>query len=593
MSTPSYFDRHPQSSSTLPSRPGPSPHTPGRTASNLPLTPSTPNLASPSLSYRHPGTAADDDPVILSFSTRFLCAGFGGETAPRCCIPFNAGLRRRVGDYGAYIPEDCDGSSEQPRKRKRRKEKVDDAAWGAEVEGWSMDLHRGSNTPEAGAGAGGGGGAGVSVGLTGDLVERAVREAYTRSLLLDTKTRRVVLVLPEVLPRELLQRVLRVLFEVFVVPAVTVLGRGVASCVAAGMRSGLVCHVGWRESVVSAVYEYRVVREGRSERGYRGVVQRMGKMVEWTDAWARTGRGEVGGWMAVEDVAMTVEEAEEVARRTGWCRGYRRGEEELDDADLQMVEIPSVASSSESLKLPFGAFADVVEDAFFIPSPSHEHHNDKPDDHELPLQQLLFKCLLALPPDVRAVCMSRVMFTGSGSNIPGFKQRVLNEVSALIQQRGFDPVEGKAADERRRREREQVAKRREAARKALPSVAEDGKPSASEAPQVVDEIDLKLMRQAEKFVKPLVAGVVRGIETLGAWAGASLFGGLRVKGVVAVERDAFLQYGLAGANKRDSGPAAGVAGMGAARKSYAGADVTGKAGGIDGERSGWTLGAWA
>lgn len=101
------------------------------------------------------------------------------------------------------------------------------------------------------------------------------------------------------------------------------------------------------------------------------------------------------------------------------------------------------------------------------------------------------------------------------------------------------------------------------------------------------------MKQAEKFAKPTVTGMVRGIETLGAWAGASLFGGLRVKGVVVVERDAFLQNGMAGANKRDSGPAGGVAGMGAGRKSYAGTDVTGRAGGIEGERSGWTLGAWA
>ncbi|MDI1487574.1 MAG: hypothetical protein OHK93_006844 [Ramalina farinacea] len=472
MSTPSYFDRHPQSTSTLPTRPGPSPHTPGRTSSAFPpLTPSTSNLASPALSYRHPGTASDtDDPVIFSLSTRFLCAGFGGETASRCRIAFDTALRRRVGDYSAYIPDE----GLKKTRKKRKKGKVDAPAWGVEVEGWSMDLH--SSRSKVGQAANGerGGRAGISVGLTGDLVERAVREAYTRSLLLDSKTRKAVLVLPEVLPRELVAKVLRVLFE------------------------------------------------------------------------------------------------------------------------GQMVEIPSFASSNtESIKVPFGALADVVEDTFFTPSPSHQHQNDKPDDQEPPLPQLLFKCLLALPPDVRAVCMSGIMFTGSGSNIPGFKQRVVDEVSALVQQRGFDPVEGKAADERRRRERETAAKRREAARKSLPPVAEDGKPSASEAPQVIDEIDVKLMKQAEKFAKPTVTGMVRGIETLGAWAGASLFGGLRVKGVVVVERDAFLQNGMAGANKRDSGPAGGVAGMGAGRKSYAGTDVTGRAGGIEGERSGWTLGAWA
>ena len=495
-----------------------------------------------------------------------------------------------MGDYGAYIPEEG-----LRRKRQRKKWKVDHPAWGVKVEGWSMDLHSHFRSKADQASSGREGRAGISAGLTSSLLDRAIREAYTRSLLLDSKARRVVLVLPEVLPRELVAKVLRVLFEGFAVPGVTVLGRGVASCVGAGVRSGMICQIGWRECVVSAVYEYRVVREGRSERGYRGVVQGMGKMVQWAEMGEGRGKREGGGgWRDVEDVGMTVEEAEEVARRMGWCRRRRRGEEELDDTDVQMVEIPSFASSNtESIRVPFGAFADVVEDAFFIPSPPHQHDNDKPDDHELPLPQLLFKCLLALPPDVRAVCMSRIMFTGSGSNIPGFKQRVLDEVSALVERRGFDPVEGKAADERRRRERENAAKRRDAANKSLPPLAEDGKPSASEAPQVIDEIDVKLMKQAEKFAKPHVTGVVRGIETLGAWAGASLFGALRVKGSVAVEREAFLQYGLTGANKRDSGAADGVAGMGAGRKSYVGTDVTTRAGGIDGERSGWTLGAWA
>lgn len=304
-----------------------------------------------------------------------------------------------MGDYSAYIPDE----GLKKTRKKRKKGKVDAPAWGVEVEGWSMDLH--SSRSKVGQAANGerGGRAGISVGLTGDLVERAVREAYTRSLLLDSKTRKAVLVLPEVLPRELVAKVLRVLFEGFAVPGVTVLGSGVASCVGAGVRSGVVCHVGWRECVVSAVYEYRVVREGRSERGYRGVVRGMGKVVEWAGRRGEEG----GGWRGVEDVGMTVEEAEEVARRMSWCRRRRwEGEDEVTDMDRQMVEIPSFASSNtESIKVPFGALADVVEDTFFTPSPSHQHQNDKPDDQEPPSHNSSSNASsLSLPTFARYAC---------------------------------------------------------------------------------------------------------------------------------------------------------------------------------------------
>lgn len=42
----------------------------------------------------------------------------------------------------------------------------------------------------------------------------------------------------------------------------------------------------------------------------------------------------------------------------------------------------------------------------------------------------------------------------------------------------------------------------------------------------------------------VVKGVVRGVQTLGPWAGASLVAGLRVKGVHEVEREDFPKHGL-------------------------------------------------
>jgi hypothetical protein len=47
---------------------------------------------------------------------------------------------------------------------------------------------------------------------------------------------------------------------------------------------------------------------------------------------------------------------------------------------------------------------------------------------------------------------------------------------------------------------------------------------------------ITISKGKEKVVK----GVVRGVETLGAWSGASLVTSLRVKGKAEVEREPFL-----------------------------------------------------
>ena len=101
---------------------------------------------------------------------------------------------------------------------------------------------------------------------------------------------------------------------------------------------------------------------------------------------------------------------------------------------------------------------------------------------------------------------------------------------------------------------------------------------ASLAPQIPDPIEEKIRREQDKGRKSTVSGVIRGVETLGAWAGASLLVNLRIKGVVEIERDAFLQFGLAGARKDAEASAAPQKAV--PRPSMGG-------------QTGWTLGPWA
>lgn len=492
-----------------------------------------------------------------------------------------------MGDWRQYLP----GYEEE--KGKRRERGWREGLWGREEELWGMDLRS------------------VDLGLVGDKVERAVREAFTKYLLLDAKSRKCVLVLPSLIPRELLGKVVGRLFERFAVPSVQLCSSPVLCAAAAGVRCAIVVDVGWRESVVTGVAEFREVGEMRTTRGMRRVQVEMAWLLQ---RWDRGGMGDVqeeeGGEGA--KIFVGLDQVEEVTMRMAWCRSQAAvaraasvsedlsswsrphlvsiaedeppEEETATDEDNPLISLPSPSSPRESIQIPFSQLAEPVETALLAKSTQKYDL----DDHEQPLHILIYKSLVSLPPDLRALCMSRIIITGGGSNIPGLKPRLVDEVVTLAEERGWDPVLGKAADERRRRLK-QISNNRQA-QPANPGVAEKKLTTTTEdqplkntlpahlAPQVHDPIEEKLLRDQNRGSKPSISGVVRGIETLGAWAGASLLCSLRIKGVVEIERDAFLQYGLAGA-RRDAEASA------APQNRFPRAGV--------GEKTGWTLGAWA
>lgn len=474
-------------------------------------------------------------------------------------------------------------------ERMRKRRSVHD--WGNDHELWSMDVR------------------GVDMGLVGDKIERAVREAVTKHLLIDMKWKRLVVVLPSLLPHPLLNTVLGTLFTTFQNPAVTLLSPPVLSTVVAGLRSGLVVDIGWKETVVTGVYEYREVHEKRTTRAMRMATLEMARLLESHDVERVKDTGKPADAIDEEIndgiVAVDLEQAEEVTTRMAWCRSRSKpvpasptfeylpviAEDEhqgristIEDEENTPISVPSPSSPRLSIQLPFSAFASPAETALL--GNSLQRHQF--DDHDQPLQKLVYSTLLSLPPDVRAVCMSRIIFTGGGSKIPGLKARLLDEVAALVEARGWDPVEGKAADERKRRlglkevsGNRQARQVKEVQTKTIDTTtdkkaSEENTPTpASLAPQLPDPIEEKIRREQDKGTKPTVSGVIRGVETLGAWAGASLLVNLRIKGVVEIERDAFLQHGLAGARKDAEASAAPQKRPSA------------------GWQTGWTLGPWA
>jgi actin-related protein len=296
-------------------------------------------------------------------------------------------------------------------------------------------------------------------------------------------------------------------------PTITLLTTPVLSCLSAGLRSALVVEIGWEETVVTAVGEHKIVAERRTVKGGKLLAREMASLLQTA----------VGGENI--DLAFT----EDVIRRTAWCKP--RITHDAHEPEDTIIHIPAPTDASPNLPIPFSQLAQPVEKAFFQPST---------DDHDLPLPELMFNTLLALPVDLRALCMSRLVLTGPHSNIPGLKPRLLAELSQFIEKRDWDVVEsyGKAAKPLPQRLLERVAN-------APPVTSTDanGGIPISERPHddLADRLSQQVLHSTTKDREKVVKGVVRGVETLGAWSGASLMASLRVKGKGEVEREEFLR----------------------------------------------------
>ncbi|KAF2119483.1 actin-related protein-like protein RO7 [Lophiotrema nucula] len=539
-----------------------------------PESPRTPLLRSTSSLFGSPGGSfrTEDEYVVLELGSRFVRGGFPGESAPRCTLPFGPDEQRRVGDYRQWDPE----HGQTRRKRKRGQD------WGQEYELYRMDLTD------------------LDLGLVEDRFERTMREAYSKYFLLDQKPRRILLALPPRMPHALMSTMLEVLFSSFQAPSITLLSSPVLSTVGAGLRSALVVDIGWAETTVTGVCEYREVQEGRTIRAGKMLSEEMARLLNT----ALEDELDVGA----PKPEVSFEEADEVITRVGWCKSKPKSNrntlyfpartspilEEFEDAvesPEPSITIPFPKNDPPiDLVIPFAQLAKPAETALFAPDTALNEF----DDNELPLHHLIYRVLLALPMDVRRFCMSRIVITGGVSNMPGLKARILAELDALVQQRGWDPVRsyGSASARheallRQKRESEEL-RREEAGDKVSESLDSDNSPaplSAGLQETEIDQIDIKLSHLAIRNGPPptcSVGGTIRGVDSLGAWAGASLVAQLRIKGIVEIEREKFLQYGLQGASREKEisvVPQRQSMGPGVGRGA--------------GERASWTLGVWA
>jgi hypothetical protein len=417
-----------------------------------------------------------------------------------------------MGDYRTYLPD-----------YRRRRENVE--ARSKDYELWRNDVRD------------------LDLDLLEDKLERAVREAYNKHLLVDAGVARLVLVLPSVVPHPVLSTMLMLLFERWKFSTITLLPAPTMSIVAAGLRSGIVVDIGWEETIVTTVFEYREIQVRRTERGMKALIAKIGSLLEKI-------RQEQDPSFR-DTLVLDFDFVEEFVIRAGACHALLPASSGLLDAMATMIlengggqqpassDVGTLAldwpthTSSKSVSISLASLHRTCLDTFVTPQP--EEH---PDDHEHSISQILYMSLLSLNPDVRSSCISRIMFTGSGSDIAGLSEELLKTVGQMSQEHGWNAVRGKHV-----KPRQGLAELTQG--RTAPADARHDFTEAAEG----DRTDMKVLKAKAKGAVPPIPTTLRQVDTLGAWAGASLMGALKAKPYVEIERDRFLHSGLAGANK--------------------------------------------
>ncbi|KAF5024984.1 hypothetical protein F66182_2935 [Fusarium sp. NRRL 66182] len=492
-----------------------------------PSTPHTPNRSTIASSYGSPSTIrADDEVIVIELGSRHTRVGYAGDSSPKATLQCSPEDQRRAGDFRGW---------QQPTRRA-----VLD--WSKEHEFWRYDLRD------------------IELGLYQDKLERVLHDAFSKYLLIDSRPRRIGLVLDSGVPIPLLTAALDTMFNRFQSPTVSLMSTPTMSAISAGVRCALVVDMGWTETVVTSIYEYKEVKITRTVRGGRALLDAFYTTIEALTPADHD---------ATKQKAVGFKECEDIMCRLMWCkpsefRSPPRQTAQLETVDEQeeieaesaqagiptgVAQVPiNTGSRSLTVELPFAKVADVCDDVFFDPSADRATF----DDNELPLPLLIYLHLLQLPMDVRATCMSRIVFTGGCSKILGIKQRIIDDLTAIVDKRGWEPVFGKVVDKDRNTARlhRQSTNSSPSEGSSSSSQNEDDqdKPkSPADAKPEHDPIEAKVMRQ--RGTTPQIKGQIRVLHTLGPWVGGSLLCQLKVPAMAMIDREAWLQHGANGASR--------------------------------------------
>ncbi|RAL67913.1 hypothetical protein DID88_008638 [Monilinia fructigena] len=391
----------------------------------------------------------------------------------------------------------------------------------------------------------------VDLGLVGDKIERAIRDAYTKYLLIDSRPRKVTLALPSTLPSPLLSTILDTIFTNFQAPNISLHSAPALTTVAAGLRAAVTVDIGWNETIVTGIYEFREVLSRRSIRATKLLGQEMRKLLAKSFDPKILQQGSPDGQtnVALEEF-ISFDECEEIVNRLAWCK-------------------PSANSTFKTI--PESGLAPLQEE----------------DELRASIRSL------NISADTRSDAVATIPLR---STLP---PRTLTLPFSKLAQPCWDPVQGKAVSQYRNNPKLTRPRRSSSSPTEIPSSPSDTlsspvSPTAPRPPAHIpaghrspepDSIASTINAKSGKNDTQEERGTVRAVSSMGAWSGASLLSQLKIPAVSSVDREVWMQHGMAGANRNAEVSVA--AGAGGRSSMGPGAFKSGI-----GEKGSWTLGLW-
>ncbi|KAK9385662.1 hypothetical protein V1515DRAFT_607494 [Lipomyces mesembrius] len=292
-----------------------------------------------------------DPPVILDIGARGIRAGIAGLERPVCELPIGPDPRGRIKTH---------------------------VLWDLDMRNTKMeDVH--------------------------DILQAILRDVYYKYLLLDGKSRKVVILENPMMTLQLKKAIAFVSFNYFQSISVTYMLSPVCSMLAAGARTALVVDIGWHETTVTPIYDYKPLLSAVKS------TLRAGKLLHDLVS---------GALKEFTDVLPSFNEVEGFIVRAMYCTPI----DTITSSTSQQAFAITLSGSTYYVPSSETRYSPLVQ--CFI-----QRAQDNVDDIDcFPIPDLIVSCLSGLGIDTRASMLSRIIFVGGCSNIPGLKLRILDEV---------------------------------------------------------------------------------------------------------------------------------------------------------------------
>lgn len=242
----------------------------------------------------------------------------------------------------------------------------------------------------------------VDVDILESVLERLVHDLYTNDLLVDPKKCKVLIVEPAMYPLPLKNVLTRVFLFHMHAQSVRFLPESVMTAVSSGSHCALVIDMGWNQTTVMPVFDFRQLYPHYKQ------TRRAGR---WVHLATLQRMKELGLDPSFEFVERFIVE-------TMYCGidNDASGEYTFDGVTLPQ-------------ELRYSALQEVL-------FPDSQGGNDDDDDARS-IAALIHEVIQQINIDLRSALSTKIVITGGVSQIPGVKTRVIHEVNNLVKVSGI------------------------------------------------------------------------------------------------------------------------------------------------------------